>query len=143
MAMGSPTASCWTAPATSCFARGCPAAPTRSHPPVIFNPGRPARAITDHSRIGSQFAIAAADAHFDPYAIDRSIRVHRLDLYGQRQRHGLISHRIAFSTTALPTSLAAARLERKRARRLDRSPNALDDSVTVAFQSSPGQFAAP
>ena len=33
-------------------------------PPVILNPGRPARAITA-IEIGSQFAIAAADAHYD------------------------------------------------------------------------------
>ncbi len=46
---------------------------------MILNPGRPARAITI-LRIGPQFAIAAADAHFDP-ALSTSQFVFTVSIY--------------------------------------------------------------
>ena len=64
-AMESPIPSSWIDRATSFIERGSPARADTFAPPVILNPGRPARAITI-VRIGSQFAIAAADAHDDP-----------------------------------------------------------------------------
>ena len=57
-------------------------------------------------------------------------------------RRSSISHRIAFSTTALPTSLAAADLTGNGLDDLI-AANALDNSVTIALQTSPGGFAAP
>ncbi len=47
------------------YRAGLPGSSGTFAPPVILNPGRPARAITV-LKIGTDFAIAAADAHFDP-----------------------------------------------------------------------------
>ena len=55
---------------------------------------------------------------------------------------GVFSRYDAFSTTALPTSLAAADLTGNGLDDLI-AANALDNSVTIALQISPGQFAAP
>ena len=55
---------------------------------------------------------------------------------------GVFSRSDAFSTTALPTSLVAADLTGNGLDDLIVA-NALDNSVTIALQVSPGQFAAP
>ena len=125
------------------FRKGLAGATNAFAPPVILNPGRPARDITI-LRIGSQFAIAAADAHYRPHAVDQSIRLHRLDLHGRApdRRTVIVAPQPAFSTTALPTSLAAADLTGNGLDDLI-AANALDNSVTIALQTSPGQFAAP
>ena len=108
-------------------------------PPVILNPGRPARAITV-LRIGSTFAIAAADAHYDP-TLSTNQFVFTVSIYTV-MADGDISRRTAFSTTALPTSLTAADLTGNGVDDL-MAANALDDSVTIAVQISPGRFAPP
>ena len=99
---------------------------------MILNPGRPARAITI-LRIGSQFAIAAADAHFDP-TLSTSQFVFTVSIYTV-SADGNVSRRTAFSTTALPTSLAAADLTGNGLDDLI-AANALDNSVTIALQTS-------
>ena len=66
------------------YRAGLPGSAGTFAPPVILNPGRPARAITV-LRIGSQFAIAAADAHYDPTLSTGQICLHRLDLHDQRR----------------------------------------------------------
>jgi hypothetical protein len=108
-------------------------------PPVILNAGRPARAITT-LRMGTQIGIAAADAHFDP-ALSTGDFVFTVSIYMADQA-GNIELRTAFSSRALPTSLAAGDLTGNGLDDLI-SANALDDSVTIALASSPGQFAAP
>ena len=121
------------------FRAGLPGAADTFAPPMILNPGRPARAITVLS-IGSQLAIAAADAHFDP-TLSSSQFVFTVSIY-TISTSGQISRRTAFSTTALPTSLTAADLTGNGLDDLI-AANALDDSVTIAFQTSTGGFAAP
>ena len=68
-------------------------------PPVILNPGRPARAITI-LQIGSQFAIAAADAHYDPtLSTDQfvfTVSIYTISADGDVSRtHRLLDHRAA------------------------------------------------
>ena len=99
------------------FRKGLAGATSAFAPPVILNPGRPARDITI-LRIGPQFAIAAADAHFDPtLSTANQFRLHRLDCYTGRtpQTARVIAHARAFSTTALPTQPRRRRPDRKRA----------------------------
>jgi hypothetical protein len=145
------------------FRKGLAGATRAFDPPVILNSGRPARAITI-LRIGPQFAIAAADAQFDPtlstsqfvftvsiYTVTENDNKSSLSWVGPRPQIdssftggdiGNISRRVAFSTTVLPTSLAAADLTGSGLDDLI-AANALDNSVTIALQISPGQFAAP
>jgi hypothetical protein len=108
-------------------------------PPVILNPRRPARDITI-LRIGSQFAIAAADAHFDP-TLSTSRFIFTVSIYTVSE-NGTVSRRTAFSTSALPTRIAAADLSGNGLDDLV-AANALDSSVTIALQNSTGHFAAP
>ncbi len=108
-------------------------------PPVVLNPGRPARAIT-FLRIGSQFAIAAADAHFDP-TLSTSQFIFTISIY-MISADGDVSRTTAFATTALPTSLTAADLTGNGLDDLI-AANALDNSVTIAFQTPTGGFTAP
>ena len=120
------------------YRAGLPGSSGTFAPPVILNLGRPARAITV-LRIGSQFAIAAADAHFDP-TLSNGHFVFTVSIYTANE--GVFSRSDAFSTTALPTSLAAADLTGNGLDDLIVA-NALDNSVTIALQISPGHFAAP
>jgi len=121
------------------FRAGSPGGTGTFAPPEILNPGRPARAITI-LHVGTQLAVAAADDHFDP-ALSSGQFVFTVSLY-TISTSGLISHRIAFSTTALPTSLATAQLAGNGLDDLIVA-NALDDSVTIALQTSSSGFAAP
>jgi FG-GAP-like repeat/Bacterial pre-peptidase C-terminal domain len=108
-------------------------------PPVVLNPGRPARAIAV-LKIGSQYAIAAADAHFDP-TLSADHFLFTVSIYTVSAT-GRLARRTAFATTALPTSLVAAQLT---ANGLDDliAANSLDNSVTISLQTSTGGFAAP
>ncbi|MGO9923594.1 MAG: FG-GAP repeat domain-containing protein, partial [Isosphaeraceae bacterium] len=121
------------------FRAGLPGAADTFAPPEILNPTRPARAIA-LLHIGSQFAIAAADSHYDP-TLSTDQFVFTVSIYSVSER-GAVLRRTAFSTTALPTSLIAADLTGNGRDDLI-AANALDDSVTIAFQISAGTFAAP
>jgi len=121
------------------YRQGLPGEADTFAPPVILNPGRPARAITI-LRIGSQFAIAAADAHFDA-TLSTDQLVFTVSIY-TLSADGDVSRSTAFSTTALPTSLTAADLSGNGLYDLI-AANALDNSVTIAFQTSTGRFEAP
>ena len=145
------------------FRKGLAGATGAVAPPVILNPGRPAHDITI-LRIGPQFAIAAADAHFDPSLSTRQFSF-TVSIYTVSQEDNgtvnlwvgpppqissthiiseddNVSRRNAFSTTALPTSLAAADLTGNGLDDLV-AANALDNSVTIVLQYSPGQFGVP
>ena len=137
--MASRTASSSIDPATSSIGRDCPASTGTFAPPVILNPGRPARAIT-LVRIGSRYGIAAADAHDEPTASAGQF-VFTVSIYTVGPG-GAVSRLTAFSTSALPTSLAAADLTGDGLDDLI-AANALNDSVTIALQTAPGTFAAP
>jgi hypothetical protein len=108
-------------------------------PSVILNPGRPARAIAA-IRLGSRYAIAAADAHFDP-TLSTNHFVFTVSLYTVSSS-GNAARRTGFVTTALPTSLAVADLTGDGLSDLI-AANALDQSVTIALQVAPGEFGAP
>jgi hypothetical protein len=111
----------------------------RFAPPVVLNRGRPARDIAI-VKTGSGFAVAAADASYDP-ALSRSQFLYDLSLYTVTAS-GAVIRTTLFSTPALPVRLAAADLTGNG---LDDviAANSLDDSVTIALQTAPGQFAAP
>jgi hypothetical protein len=108
-------------------------------PPVILNPGRPARAIA-MLKIGTRFVVAAADSHFDP-TLSTNQFVFTVSIYSV-SASGTVTRITAFSSSALPTSLSAAVLTSSGRQDLI-TANALDNSVTIALQIAPGQFAPP
>jgi hypothetical protein len=121
------------------FRKGLPGATAAFAPPEILNPDRPARDIAVVA-MGSQFAIAAADARFDP-SLSTQKFVFTVSIY-EVGADGSVTRRTALTTTALPTSLTAANLSPGGLSDLI-TANALDNTVTIALQISPGQFAAP
>jgi hypothetical protein len=121
------------------FRRGLSGAAGAFAPPVILNPGRPARDITVVP-IGSQFAIAAADAQNDR-TLSTSQFVFTVSIYTVSV-DGQGSRRTAFSSTALPTGIFAADLTGDGLADLI-AINSLDDSVSIALQTAAGHFAPP
>ena len=121
------------------YRAGVAGAPGTFAPPVVLNPGRPARAIAV-LKVGSDYAVAADDAHFDP-TLSTTQFIFTVSIYNV-SAGGQVSRRTAFATTALPTSLIAAQLTGNGLDDLI-AANALDNSVTIALQTSTGQFAAP
>jgi hypothetical protein len=119
--------------------KGLPGATGAFAPPVILNPGRPARDIA-LIHTGSGVAIAAADAHFDPISSTNQF-LFSVSLYTIAP-DGTVSRRTAFSSTALPVRLAAADLAGDGLDDLVVA-NSLSSSVSISMQSSPGQFAPP
>jgi hypothetical protein len=121
------------------FRQGLPGQGGAFAPPVILNPGRPARdcAVVN---TGSGLAIAAADAHFDPTLSSNGF-VFDVSLYTVSSQ-GTVRRTTAFSSPALPARIAAADLTGNGLDDLIVA-NALNNSVTIALQPSPGTFAAP
>jgi hypothetical protein len=121
------------------FRQGLPGSTGAFASPMVLNPGRPARAIAV-LHTGPRLAIAAADAHYDrtlaPGQFLFTVSIYTIGT------DGTVERRTAFSTTSLPTSLAAAPLAGGGVDALI-AANALDDSVTIAMQGAPGQFAPP
>jgi hypothetical protein len=120
------------------YRQGLPGPNGAFAPPVILNPSRPARDIAIVNT-GSGFAVAAADASFDP-ALSTSQFVYDVAVYTVGFGHS-VSRAAAFSTAALPVRLAAADLTGNG---LDDIivANSLDNSVSIALQTSPGQYAS-
>jgi FG-GAP-like repeat len=131
-------------------------------PPVILNPGRPARDIAIVN-LGTGLAVAADDADFDPQASTNqfvfTVSIYTVSdagngsilAYGPPAPGGAAatasegvkySRSIAFSLTALPTSIIAADLTGNGLDDLI-TANALSNSVTISLQTAPGKFAAP
>ena len=138
-ATASPTPSSSTSRATSSFARGCPA--RRRLRPARDPQPRPAGAR--HHGPADRLSVRHRGRR-------RPLRPHsaRPVISSSRSRstrsapNGAGHSRTAFATTDLPTSLAAAHLTGNGLFDLI-AANALDNSVTIAFQTSPGVFAAP
>src|SRR5439155_957924 len=78
-------------------------------PPVILNGGRPARDLVAF-RTGAGWAIAAADASYDP-ALSSPGRpfVYPVSVYAVAP-DGAVTRTVAFSAESLPTRLAAGDL---------------------------------
>jgi FG-GAP-like repeat/Bacterial pre-peptidase C-terminal domain/FG-GAP repeat len=123
------------------FRAGLPGSTNAFAPPVILNPGRPARAINE-VLLGSRLAIVAADAHYDS-ALSTSAGhfVFTVSLYTVGP-NGQVTRIVAFAAADLPTSLATAQLTGNGLFDLI-AANALADTVTIALQTAPGVFAAP
>ncbi len=117
-------------------------------PPVVLNSkealhtsvGRPARDLTV-ARIGSGWAIAAADARFDPFLSSPGRFVFTVSLYtvGADDQ---VTRTTAFTTGALPTRLLAVDLTGQGRTDLV-AADALNSSVQVAFQQAGGTFGTP
>jgi hypothetical protein len=109
-------------------------------PPVILNPRRPARDLTV-LRSPTGWAVAAADTRFDPGLSGPNHFVYTVSLY-TATADGTVRRTTAFSTTLLPTRIAAADLTGSWLDDLVVA-NSLDNSIQVAFQQPDGTFGAP
>jgi hypothetical protein len=123
------------------FRAGLPGSSGAFAPPEILNSGRPARAITA-VEIGNRMAIAAADAHYDPTLSAAAGKfVFAVSIYSIAPSN-VVSRAVAFETPELPTSLAAAPLAPNGNFALI-AAEAIDNTVSIAFQIAPGVFSAP
>ncbi len=143
------------------FRAGLGGASNSFAPPVILNPGHPARSIAIVN-IGSGLAVAAADADFDPQLSTNQF-VFTVSIYTFRKPSDLpveygpppqlsstytgpadagFTRSIAFTTTSLPTSVIAADLTGNGLDDLIVA-DALNNSVTIALQTASGQIGAP
>jgi hypothetical protein len=121
------------------FRKGLGGANGALAPPIILNPGRPARDIA-LLRIGSAIAIAAGDAHYDP-TLSRNSLVFTVSLYFISPS-GAITRETVVASPDLPVRLATANLAGNGLDSLI-AANSLNNSITVALQIAPGRFAAP
>jgi hypothetical protein len=109
-------------------------------PPVILNPGRPARDLTV-LRTAARRAVATADAGADPDLSPVGHFVYTVSLYAYGAG-GQFRRTTAFSTPLLPTRLAAADLTGDGLDDLVVT-DSLDNSIQVAFQQPGGTFSPP
>jgi hypothetical protein len=122
------------------FRKGLPGADNPFAPPVVLNPGRPARDLTV-LRTASGEALATVDASFDPTLSGPNHFVYTVSLYSAAA-NGTVHRTTAFTTTRLPTRIAAADLTGNGLDDLVVA-NSLDNSIQVAFQQPDGTFTAP
>jgi hypothetical protein len=124
------------------FRRGLAPGGTVFAPPVVLNDGfAPARDLVAF-RTGAGWAIAAADASFDPaLSSPQQPFVYPISVY-RVGRDGKITRTVAFSTGLLPTRLAAADLTGSGRDDLIVTA-ALDDHVLISLQTAPATFAPP
>jgi len=132
------------------YRQGQPGTNHQFAPPIVLNPGRPARAIAV-VKLGAGWAVAAADADPDPQLSSPSHLVYDISLYTMGPPVQTVNaapvppvgviRATAFTTDVLPTSLAAADLTGDGSDDLVVA-SALGDSVTVALQTAPGIFTA-
>jgi hypothetical protein len=123
------------------FRQGLPGTDNQFAPPVTLNPSRPARDLAVLQTARGR-AIATADASPDPdLLVSEHQFVYAVSLYTSSP-DGQFHRATAFSTTFLPTRIAAA----------DLSGNGLDDIVVadslndcvqVVFQQPDGSFSHP
>ena len=123
------------------YRQGLPGAGNQFDPPLTLNAdGPPARAMTVLNT-GSGWAVAAADESFDPALsaaaghLMYTVSLYTVDAAGKVQRS------TAMASDLLPTSITAGDLTGYGLDDLVVG-NALDDSVTIAFQVAAGKFSA-
>jgi hypothetical protein len=121
------------------FRKGLPGPDHIFAPPVIINPGRPARDLT-LVNTGAGWAVAAADARFDPALSSANRFVYAVSLYTLAP-DGSVVRGTVYADSRLPTRVAAGDLTGSGRDDLVVA-NALDGSVTIAYQVAPGVFAA-
>jgi hypothetical protein len=109
-------------------------------PPVVLNPGRPARDLTV-VKTGSGWAVAAADSRFTSAPSGPNHSVATVSLYTVSP-NGTVRRSTAFTSTLLPTHITAADLTGTGLDDLIVA-NSLDNSIQVAFQQPNGTFSAP
>ncbi|HKI31683.1 MAG TPA: VCBS repeat-containing protein [Gemmataceae bacterium] len=111
-------------------------------PPVVLNPGRPARDLAA-VRTGTGWAVAAADQAADASLSTPGHPLFTVSLYTVAA-DGSVSRSTALATPLLPTRVAAADLTDAIGTANGRDDlvvaDSLDNSVTVAFQTAPGVF---
>jgi hypothetical protein len=122
------------------FRKGLPGANSPFAPPVILNAGRPARDLTV-LRTATGWAVATADASFDPTLSGPSHFVYTISLY-TIAADGKVQRTTAFSSTQLPTRIAAADLTGNGLDDLVVA-DSLDNCIQVAFQQPDGSFSQP
>jgi hypothetical protein len=120
------------------FRKGLPGTDKPLLPPVILNPGRPARDLAVVS-LGTGWAVATADANFDPTLSSPGNLVYTVSLY-MISSDGHVTRTTAFTTDVLPTRILAADLTGTGLPDDLVVANALDNSVLVALQTTPGHF---
>jgi hypothetical protein len=109
------------------YRRGLAGAPDQFAPPVVINPGHPARDATVY-RTAQGWAVAAIDKGQNS-----------LSLYTWDGSQNTFDRTAAFSTGDLPVRVAAADLTGNGLDDLVVA-NAFDHSLTIAFQQPSGQF---
>jgi hypothetical protein len=122
------------------FRKGLPGTDSPFAPPVILNPGRPARDLTV-LQTATGPVIATADASFDPSLSGPNHFVYTISLYALAS-NGTVHRTTAFSTTLLPTRIAAADLTGNGLGDLVVA-DSLNNSIQVAFQQPNGTFGPP
>ena len=123
------------------FRKGLPGSDNQFAPPVILNPGRPARDLALVNTPAGP-AIAAADAHPDPtLATHSNPFVYTVSLYTVAA-DGTATRTTAFSTPFVPTRIAAGDLTGDGLDDLVVA-DSFDNRVQVAFQQPDGTFSAP
>jgi hypothetical protein len=130
------------------FRQGLPGTDGGFAPPILLNSkealhtsaARPARDLTV-LQIDGRWVVAAADAGFDPALSLPNHFVFTTSLY-TLTADDVVTRKTLFSTTGLPTRLLAAQLDSSGLVSLV-AVNNLDNSVTFALQTAPGQFTGP
>ncbi len=123
------------------FRKGLPGSGVQFAPPVILNPGRPARDLALVNAPAGP-AIAAADVHPDPtLATSGNPFIYTVSLYTVAA-DGTPTRTTAFSTPLVPTRLAAGDLTGDGRDDLVVA-DSLDSRAQVAFQQPDGTFSAP
>src|SRR5205085_167036 len=122
------------------FRRGQSGAANSFATPVILNPNRPARDLT-LVRTPTGLAIATADARIGPTLSTSGQFVSTVSLY-TIAANGKVTRRTVFTTTLLPTRIAAADLTGDNFDDLVVA-DALDNSIQIAFQRFDGTFRDP
>ncbi|MGB6499945.1 MAG: VCBS repeat-containing protein, partial [Thermoplasmata archaeon] len=123
------------------FRKGLPGSDNQFAPPVILNPGRPARDLALVNTPAGP-VLAAADVHPDPtLATPGNPFVYTVSLYTVAA-DGTATRTTAFSTPFVPTRIAAGDLNGNGRNDLV-AADSFDNRVQVAFQQPDGTFSAP
>jgi hypothetical protein len=117
------------------FRLGSASDPDQFAPPMTINPSDPARDMTLFQTGPGSWAVAAVDE------ADNAVSIYTWDAALNQGRGGFLRS-LGFATGDIPVRIAAADLTGDGLDDLVVT-NELDDSVTIAFQTSPGRFGSP